>query len=88
MRKSFEPNQKVLLYTSRLHLFPRKLRMRWVGPYIVRKIFDHGAIEIEDPKNGFLSKVNGQRLKPFLEESFDKNNESEETLIDPVYPDD
>ena len=59
-----------------------------MGPYIVRKVFDHGAIEIEDPKNGFLSKVNGQRLKPFLEESFDKKFELEETLVDPVYPED
>ena len=88
MRKSFEPNQKVLLYTSRLRLFPGKLLTRWVGPYIVRKVFDHWEIEIEDPKNGFLSKVNGQRLKPFLEESFDKKFELEETLVDPVYPDD
>ena len=27
----------------------------------------HGAFEIEDPKNENIFKVNGQRLKPFLE---------------------
>jgi hypothetical protein len=27
----------------------------------------HGAIEIEDLKSGNTQKVNGQRLKPFLE---------------------
>ena len=28
LRKSFTPSQKVLLYNSRLHLFPSKLRSR------------------------------------------------------------
>jgi len=67
LRRSFEPGQKVLLYNSRLHLFPGKLRSRWTGPFIVRSVFSHGAIEIDDPKNGSTFKVNGQRLKPFLE---------------------
>ncbi|XP_062075371.1 uncharacterized protein LOC133779424 [Humulus lupulus] len=67
LRKDFSPGQKVLLYNSRLHLFPGKLRSRWVGPYIVRTVFPHGAIEIENPNNGNVFKVNGQKLKPFLE---------------------
>jgi hypothetical protein len=66
LRRSFEPGQKVL-YNSRLHLFPSKLKSRWTGPFIIRSVFPHGAIEIEDPKNGYTFKVNGQRLKPFLE---------------------
>jgi hypothetical protein len=67
LRRSFEPGQKVLLYNSRLHLFPGNLRSRWTGPFIVRSVFSYGTIEIEDPKNGSTFKVNGQRLKPFLE---------------------
>ena len=67
LRKSFSLGQKVLLYNSRLHLFPGKLRSRWSGPFIVRTGFSHGAIEIENPKNGDVFKINGQRLKPFLE---------------------
>ena len=39
LRKSFEPSQKVLLYNSRLHLFPKKLRSRWIGPFIVKNVF-------------------------------------------------
>ena len=66
-RKSFSPGDKVLLYNSRLHLFPGKLRSRWTGPYQVRTVFPYGAIEIEDLNNGTTFKVNGQRLKPFLE---------------------
>ena len=82
LRKSFSPGQKVLLYNSRLHLFPGKLRSRWQGPYVVRVVFPHGAIEIENPKNGDIFKVNGQRLKPFLELPIDPEEEVIH-LIDP-----
>ncbi|XP_057487288.1 uncharacterized protein LOC130773354 [Actinidia eriantha] len=67
LRKSFEVGQKVLLYNSRLHLFPGKLQSRWSGPFVVREVSPHGAIEIENPKNGNRFKVNGQRLKPYFE---------------------
>jgi hypothetical protein len=83
LRRSFEPGQKVLLYNSRLHLFPGKLKSRWTGPFIIRTVFSHGAIEIEDPKNGNIFKVNGQRVKPFLEL---RSSEIEATLLDdPIY---
>ena len=75
LRKFFEPSQKVLFYNSRLHLFPRKLRSRWTGRFIVKNVFSHGAIEIENPKNGNIFKVNGQRFKPFLE-NFSQEEES------------
>jgi hypothetical protein len=67
LRKFFKPGQKVLLYNSRLHLFLGKLKSRWTSLFIIRIVFLHGAIEIEDPKNGNSFKVNGQKLKPFLE---------------------
>ena len=64
---SVNPSQKVLLYKTRLHLFPGKLRSRWTGPFIVKTVFSHGAVEIENPKNGNVFKVIGQRLKLVLE---------------------
>ena len=78
LRKKFSPNQKVLLYDSRLHLFPGKLKSRWTGPFVVRTVFPHGAIEIENPKDGSIFKVNGHRLKPFLEIP---SNQEEELMI-------
>ena len=36
LRKSFEPSQKALLYNSRLHLFPRKLRSRWMDLLLLK----------------------------------------------------
>ena len=80
LRKTFSIGQKVLLYNTRLHLFPGKLRSRWTGPYLVRTIFPHGAIELENPGNGDIFKVNGQRLKPFLE--LPKLGEEETILLE------
>jgi hypothetical protein len=52
-------------------------------PFIIRTMFPHGAIEIENPKNGNTFKVNGQKLKPFLEL---RSMEVEKTLLeDPSY---
>ena len=85
VRKSFEPHQKVLLYSSRLHLFPGKLRSRWTGPFIVKVVHPYDIVEIENPDNGKIFKVNGQCLKPFL-----KNfgcQESSEEMVDPLYQD-
>jgi hypothetical protein len=65
--KIFIPGQKVWLFNSKLRLFPGKLRSRWDGPFIVTSVSPHGAIEIQDPKNGSPFKVNGQRLKPYIE---------------------
>uniref|UniRef100_A0A2N9GF34 Integrase catalytic domain-containing protein n=1 Tax=Fagus sylvatica TaxID=28930 RepID=A0A2N9GF34_FAGSY len=86
LRKTFEVNQKVYLYNSRLHKHPGKLRSRWDGPYIVKHVSEHGAIEVEDPRDGCTFKVNGQRLKPALERFV----QEEETipLEDPIYRDD
>ena len=85
LRKSFEPSQKVLLYNSRLHLFPRKLRSRWTGPFVVKNVYPYGTVEIENPRNGNIFKVNGQLLKPFLENYIPKVEST--PLEDPVYQD-
>ncbi|XP_050160376.1 uncharacterized protein LOC126633887 [Malus sylvestris] len=68
LRKEFHQGMKVLLYDSRLRLFPGKLKSRWVGPFKVLQTFPHGAVEIENMKNGTSFKVNGQRLKPYLQQ--------------------
>ena len=67
IRKSFIVGQKVILYNSRLHLFLEKLRSRWSGPYEVTHVSPYGEIEVRNLSNGSIFKVNGQRLKPYLE---------------------
>ena len=85
VRKTFEPQHKVLLYSSRFHIFPGKLRSKWTGPFMVKTVYPYGVVEIENPENGKFIKVNGQRIKLFLE-NFDRH-ESIEELVDPVYQD-
>ena len=46
-----------------------------MGPFLVRVVFPHGVVEIEDPKNSSVFKVNGQRVKPFLEMPASDNEE-------------
>ena len=36
------------------------------GPFIVREMFNHGAVVVEDPRDGRILRINGQKLKPFL----------------------
>ena len=65
IRKSFHVREQVLLYDSRLHLFPGKLKPRWVGPFIIKSISEYGALKIENQESGQCLKVNGHRLKPY-----------------------
>ncbi|KAJ9541257.1 LOW QUALITY PROTEIN: hypothetical protein OSB04_027763 [Centaurea solstitialis] len=66
LRISQKDFNKVLLYHSRLNLFPGKLRSRWIVPFVVLTVFDHGAVEIQSLSTGHTFKVNSHRLKPFL----------------------
>ncbi|XP_050207647.1 uncharacterized protein LOC126657066 [Mercurialis annua] len=63
--KKFTEGSHVLQYNSRLRLFPGKLKSRWSGPFKVRNVADHGAIELKNA-SGETFKVNGQRCKPYL----------------------
>ena len=50
---------------------------------MIKNVFPHGAIDVEDPTNGHTFKVNGQWLKSFLE-GFDSTLESI-PLENPIY---
>ncbi|XP_059428549.1 uncharacterized protein LOC132162319 [Corylus avellana] len=67
VRKEFHVGQKVLIYNSRLKLFPGKLKSRWSRPCIITQIFPHGALEVRNPESNRIFKVNGHRVKPYLE---------------------
>ncbi|XP_073051355.1 uncharacterized protein [Primulina eburnea] len=47
LRRLFKPGQHVLLFNSRLRLFPGKLKSRWSGPFTVETVYPHGAIELK-----------------------------------------
>ncbi|XP_010550284.1 PREDICTED: uncharacterized protein LOC104821179 [Tarenaya hassleriana] len=62
LHRTFKEDDQVLLFNSRLRLFPGKLKSRWSGPFKVKRVTTHGAIELDDGKgSSFL--VNAQRIK-------------------------
>ena len=63
MEREFVSGKLMLLYNSRFSFFPGKLKSRWSGPYKVKRVFPHGAVEVENLENHNLFIVNGQRLK-------------------------
>ncbi|XP_062075040.1 uncharacterized protein LOC133779053 [Humulus lupulus] len=67
LRKEFDPNHRVHLYDSCLHLHPGKLKSRWTDPYVVKIIFPNDVVEVTDLNDGRVFKVNGQRLKHYIE---------------------
>ncbi|GJS59798.1 reverse transcriptase domain-containing protein [Tanacetum coccineum] len=72
--KDLKVGDKVLMYNSRLKLCPGKLRSKWHGPFIVKTVYPYKAIEITN-ENNVKFKVNGQRLKKYHDEEFDKEME-------------
>ena len=65
LRREFKVGEQVLLYNSRLKLFPGKLKSRWSGPYTVISSTPFGAVTPKT-ESGSEFKVNGQRLKNYL----------------------
>ena len=64
-RKEFIVGQQVLLFNSRLKLFPGKLKSRWSGPFTVTKVFSHGRAEVTHPEKGTFT-VTTKQLKPYF----------------------
>ena len=77
--KIFNVGDKVLLYNSRLRLFPGKLKSRWTGPYSVIEVFPNGAVTLSNSDN-FQFKVNGHRLKHYFE-GYSKSVDNEEFTL-------
>ena len=69
----------MLLYNSRLRLFPGKLKSRWSGPFTVTQVFPYGTVEVTHPEKGTF-KVNGHRLKLYVGGDPDRLQQEEFTL--------
>lgn len=72
--KEFEPSQHVLLYNSRLRLFPGKLKSTWSRPFVVNEVNPYCVIEIIDPNSKRSFKINGQLMKLYLVVDLDRGN--------------
>ena len=64
-RKNFKQGDQGLLYDSKLHLFPSKLKSRWTGPFIIHQVYPNGSVDLLNSKDNRVFKVKGKRLKPY-----------------------
>ena len=71
VRKEFRAGDQVLLFNTRLRLFPGKLKSKWSGPYTVVSSTTFGAVTLRTDA-GEEFKVNGQRLKHYLSREKEK----------------
>ena len=79
--KNFKQGDRVLLYDSKLHLFPGKLKSRWTRPFTMQAVYPNGSVDLLNSKDNRVFKVNGQRLKAYAaQHSADKE---EIPLLDP-----
>ncbi|XP_057538040.1 uncharacterized protein LOC130815568 [Amaranthus tricolor] len=62
-RKEFKVGDSLLLYNSRLKYFAGKLKSKWSGPFKVTKVFPHGPIKVQGPRNTF--NVSGHHAKHY-----------------------
>ena len=51
LKREFKQRQEVLLFNSRLKLFPGKLKSKWSGPFVIKKVRSYAAIEPYDPQS-------------------------------------
>ena len=65
-RKNFNQGDQVLLYDSKLHLFPSKLKSRWIGPFIIQQEYPNGLVDLLNPNDNRVFKVYGQRVNPYV----------------------
>ena len=42
-QKNFQKGDKALLYDSKLHIFPIKLKSRWIGPFTIHQVYTNGV---------------------------------------------
>jgi len=63
--KDFNIGDQVLLFNSRLKLFPGKLKSRWSGPFTIKEVLPYGAITLTGDGSSEFT-VNGQRVKRYM----------------------
>ena len=49
-QKIFHQGDQDFLYDSKLHIFPGKLKSRWIGLFIIHQVYPNGTVEIKSLK--------------------------------------
>ena len=73
--KHFQKGDQILLYDSKLHLFPGKLKSRWTEPFTIQEVYLNGSVDLLNATDNRVFKVNGQRLKLYAAQHSTENEE-------------
>nr|XP_009616128.1 uncharacterized protein LOC104108727 [Nicotiana tomentosiformis] len=63
--KEFKAGDQVLLFNSRLRMFPGKLKSKWSGHFEIVGVTPFGTLDLKN-KNNEIFIVNGHRVKHYL----------------------
>ncbi|XP_075086328.1 uncharacterized protein LOC107813120 [Nicotiana tabacum] len=66
LERNFKPGDVLLLYNSRLKLFPGKLKSRWSGPFCVVEMHPTRAIDIASSNDSCMFRVNWEKVETLL----------------------
>lgn len=50
LKREFSVGDSVMLYNSRMSLFPKKLKSKWSGPFKVTEVLTNSVIEVDNQK--------------------------------------
>ncbi|XP_024531122.1 uncharacterized protein LOC112346410 [Selaginella moellendorffii] len=84
--RKFAIGDLVLLYDSKFWKRPGKLKIRWLGPYVVVNVNDNGSVQVADLSGNLLpTRINGFRLKKYHPRSNDETAgaERESNVLEP-----
>ena len=66
--KHFKVRGIILLYHSKFLKHPGKLKMHWLGPYLIVHITDAGAVKLQKLDGTYIGgMVNGSHLKSYYD---------------------
>ncbi|KAL0854296.1 hypothetical protein Bca101_059448 [Brassica carinata] len=82
LKREFKAGHQVLLYKSKLKLFPGKLKSKWSGPFKVKEVKPYGAIVLWSSDEKDFT-INGQRDKQYMANT-PKENGTSASLSDPT----
>lgn len=54
------------MYNSHFRFFTGKLLSKWEGPYVIKEVYQSGAIKINNAEGTNSKVVNGQRIKNYI----------------------
>ena len=58
--KNFKQGDQVLLYDSKLHLFPGKLKSRWTRPFTIQEVYPHESVDLLNSNDNRCSRLMGK----------------------------